>query len=119
MSLEARLSFHPIIFNLSPALPLSLSKVNRSTEGHSLLQVGDWTFVADQPEDGFAVTLSRESDKILVDGAARCDADKHKKMECQFIMRRGNVEQSLEIVRNMLIFNFVGPRVSPRFSINQ
>ena len=47
--------------------------VNRSTEGHSLLQVGDWTFVAEQREDGFVVTLSRESDKILVDGAARCD----------------------------------------------
>ena len=75
MSLEVRLSFHPIIFHLSLALPLSFSKVNGSTEGHSLLQVGDWTFVAEQRqrEDGFAVTLSRESDKILVDGAARCD----------------------------------------------
>ena len=73
MSLEARLSFHPIIFHLSLALPLSFSKVNGSTEGHSLLQVGDWTFVAEQPKDGFVVTLSRESDKILVDGAARCD----------------------------------------------
>ena len=73
--------------------------------------------MADQPEDGFAVTLSRESDKILVDGAARCDADKHKKMECQFIMR-SNVEQSLQIVRKMLISRSVAPRVSPRFSIN-
>ena len=76
MSLEARLSFHPIIFHLSLALPLSFSKVNGSTEGHSLLQVGDWTFVISlSGEDGWedVVTVSRESDKILVDGAARCD----------------------------------------------
>ena len=75
MSLEARPSFHPIIFHLSLALPLSFSKVNtgRSTEGHSLLQVGDWTFVSEQDGVGFVVTVSRESDKILVDGAARCD----------------------------------------------
>ena len=77
MSLEARLSFHLIIFHLSLALPLSFSKVNGSTEGHSLLQVGDWTFVISlEDEDGLwedVVTVSRESDKILVDGAARCD----------------------------------------------
>ena len=78
MSLEVRLSFHPIIFHLSLALPLSFSKVNGSTEGHSLLQVGDWTFVSSlrgEDEDGWedVVTVSRESDKILVDGAARCD----------------------------------------------
>ena len=77
MSLEARPSFHPIIFHLSLALPLSFSKVNGSTEGHSLLQVGDWTFVIRLgDEDGLwkdVVTVSRESDKILVDGAARCD----------------------------------------------
>ena len=76
MSLEAQRSFHPIIFHLSPAIPLSFSKVNGSTEGHSLLQMGDWTFVAEQREDGLwcdVVTVSRESDKILVDGAARCN----------------------------------------------
>ena len=73
MSLEARPSFHPIIFHLSLALPLSFSKVNGSTEGQYLLQMGDWTFVAEQREDGIVATLSRDSDKILVDGAARCD----------------------------------------------
>ena len=76
MILEAQLSFHLNIFHLSLALPLSFSKVNGSTEGHSLLQVGDWTFVISlSGEDGWkdVVTVSRESDKILVDGAARCD----------------------------------------------
>merc|ERR1719447_1484169 len=52
-------------------------------------QVGDWTFVIRlEDEDGLwedVVTVSRESDKILVDGAA------------------SNVEQSLQIVRKMLI----------------
>jgi len=51
-------------------------------------QVGDWTFVISlSGEDGWedVVTVSRESDKILVDGAA------------------SNVEQSLQIVRKMLI----------------
>jgi len=52
-------------------------------------QVGDWTFMISlEDEDGLwedVVTVSRESDKILVDGAA------------------SNVEQSLQIVRKMLI----------------
>ena len=48
-------------------------KENGSTEGHSLLQVGDWTFVIEKDENGFMMTVSRESDKILVDGAARFD----------------------------------------------
>jgi len=55
-------------------------------------QVGDWTFVISlSGEDGWedVVTVSRESDKILVDGAA------------------SNVEQSLQIVRKMLIPIFV------------
>jgi len=56
-------------------------------------QVGDWTFVIRlEDEDGLwkdVVTVSRESDKILVDGAA------------------SNVEQSLQIVRKMLIPIFV------------
>jgi len=56
-------------------------------------QVGDWTFMISlEDEDGLwedVVTVSRESDKILVDGAA------------------SNVEQSLQIVRKMLIPIFV------------
>jgi len=65
-------------------------------------QVGDWTFVISlSGEDGWedVVTVSRESDKILVDGAA------------------SNVEQSLQIVRKMLISRSVAPRVSPRRSL--
>jgi len=65
-------------------------------------QVGDWTFVIRLgDEDGLwkdVVTVSRESDKILVDGAA------------------SNVEQSLQIVRKMLIPIFVATRGSPRRS---
>jgi len=64
-------------------------------------QVGDWTFVISlSGEDGWedVVTVSRESDKILVDGAA------------------SNVEQSLQIVRKMLIPIFVATRGSPRRS---
>jgi len=66
-------------------------------------QVGDWTFMISlEDEDGLwedVVTVSRESDKILVDGAA------------------SNVEQSLQIVRKMLISRSVAPRVSPRRSL--
>jgi len=72
-----------VLWDFAAAVSCSLLCVLRAST-----QVGDWTFVISlSGEDGWedVVTVSRESDKILVDGAA------------------SNVEQSLQIVRKMLI----------------
>jgi len=86
-----------VLWDFAAAVSCSVLCVLRAST-----QVGDWTFVISlSGEDGWedVVTVSRESDKILVDGAA------------------SNVEQSLQIVRKMLISRSVAPRVSPRRSL--
>jgi len=64
--------------------------------GPGITQVGDmddWTFVVEQDQDGWTLTVSRVSGKMLVDGTAR-----------------GNVEKSLAIVKKMMTEQEIDPR---------